>query len=267
MKMKNVISTIGILFAVIMMAFSISGIAQNNIKTAKVEKPISKGIVVLELFTSQGCSSCPPADVILSKYAKENNVRIISLAFHVDYWNYIGWKDPFSKGQYSDRQREYAQMFNSTNVYTPQIIINGKYELVGSKEKEIADLVAKEVALTNNSSITIDSCKLINAQLIIDFKAIDSNQNSKINLAIVKKKEFTKIKRGENSGLEQTSYNIVYDFKSVALNNSKESETTFQFNSDWKPADFMIVAYIQNKTNGTITTATKSEISIPATVK
>ena len=83
-----------------------------------------------------------------------------------------------------------------------------------------------------------------------------------LNLALVKKKEFTKIKRGENNGLEQTSYNIVYDFKSSELTNSKANQTSFNFQSDWKPSDFMVVAYIQNKNNGTISTATKSEINL-----
>lgn len=260
--MKKVLSIVGILFAVAMMVFSIYGLAQTNSKPTPVIKTSSKGFVVLELFTSQGCSSCPPADVILSKYAKQNNANSIPLAFHVDYWNYIGWRDPFSKAQYTERQKEYAQKFNSNGIYTPQLVINGKYELVGSNEREITDLVNKELSISTNASIKIISSTLLNDQLAIQFSALDNDKNSKVNLALVKKSEFTKIKRGENSGLEQTSYNIVYDFKSVALNNSNQIETKFNFQKDWKPADFMVVAYIQNKTNGVISAATKSEINL-----
>ena len=259
--MKKVIGIIVILFAVAMMVFSIYGLAQTNNRATQLINTNSNGIVVLELFTSQGCSSCPPADEVLSKYVTANNPNIIPLAFHVDYWNYIGWKDPFSKVQYSDRQREYAQYFNSNGVYTPQLVINGKYELVGSYEKKIADLVKKELSRPNNASIKIISSTLINTQLVVKFNPSENNKNLKLNLALVKKTAFTKIKRGENIGLEQMSYNIVYDFKSVVLNNSNQIEATFNFQNDWKPTDFMIVAYIQNKTNGTIITATKSDIN------
>ncbi|MEC4005686.1 DUF1223 domain-containing protein [Flavobacterium sp. SUN052] len=260
--MKKAISSILILFAVAMMIFSVYSIGQSTAKTNPIHKTVSTGIVVLELFTSQGCSSCPPADAVLAKYAKVNDPNIITLAFHVDYWNYIGWKDPFSKAQYSQRQREYAENFDSDGVYTPQLIINGKHELVGSKESEIANLVTKETSLFNTSSIKIISSKLLENQLIVKFSALENNSNSLVNLALIKKKEFTKIKRGENNGLEQTSYSIVYDFKTVPLNNSKESEVSFNFQNDWKSSDFMIVAYIQNKTNATISTGIKSEINL-----
>ena len=89
---------------------------------------------VLELFTSEGCSSCPPADRLLSEMvqqARSSNPRIIPLEFHVDYWNYLGWVDPFSERRFSQRQREYGQAFQSSTVYTPQVIVNGKEEFGG----------------------------------------------------------------------------------------------------------------------------------------
>ena len=211
-SMKKISSSIVILFAVAIMVFSVYGIAQTKPKTNLVNKNNSKGIIVLELFTSQGCSSCPPADVVLSKYAKLDNPNIIPLAFHVDYWNYIGWKDPFSKSEYSERQREYAKYFNSDGVYTPQLVVNGKYEIVGSKEKQIADLVAKETNSENVATVAINSATLLGNEILIKYSTLENSKNSKINFALVRKKEFTKIKRGENSGLEQTSYNIVYGF-------------------------------------------------------
>ena len=258
--MKKVISIVVILFAVAMMVFSIYGLAQTNSKPTPIIKTNSNGIVVLELFTSQGCSSCPPADEVLAKYAKENNSNVIPLAFHVDYWNYIGWKDPFSKAQYSERQREYAQIFNSNGVYTPQLVINGKYELVGSKKNEIDKLVTKESSLPNNNSIKIISSTLLGNQLEIKFNASDNNKTSKVNLALVKKKEFTKIKRGENNGLEQTSYNIVYDFKSLPLVNN-ENKVFFDFDKTWNSNDFMVVVYLQNGKTFEIVNAVSTEIN------
>lgn len=220
----------------------------------------SNGIVVLELFTSQGCSSCPPADKVLANYVLKNNPKIIPLAFHVDYWNRLGWKDPFSKTEYSNRQREYSQNFNADNVYTPQLIINGKHEIVGSNESGIERLVDQELVGKNNSTITITKAILSENQLVIDYKTDAIGDNHVVNFALVKKKEVTNIKRGENSGLQQTSYNIVYDFKEQTLNANSKNEVSLDFNNNWKPADFFVVAYLQINQNGAIETACKAEI-------
>ena len=85
---------------------------------------------VVELFTSQGCSSCPPADALLADLADRDDV--LALSFHVDYWDYIGWKDPFASPQYTQRQRVYSQVFGKRYVYTPQMVVNGSFEMTGS---------------------------------------------------------------------------------------------------------------------------------------
>ena len=89
-----------------------------------------EAVTVLELFTSQGCSSCPSADVLLGK--AKNNKNVIALSYHVDYWNYIGWKDPFSNKYNTERQRIYGQKFFENRIYTPQLVVNGKEHFVGS---------------------------------------------------------------------------------------------------------------------------------------
>jgi hypothetical protein len=86
-----------------------------------------KGFAVVELFTSEGCSSCPPADDLVAKIQKENNDQpVYILAFHVDYWNNLGWKDSFSSSAFSKRQNQYADWLNLRSVYTPQVIVNGR---------------------------------------------------------------------------------------------------------------------------------------------
>ncbi|HEX6865329.1 MAG TPA: DUF1223 domain-containing protein [Thermoanaerobaculia bacterium] len=103
--------------------------------------------VVIELFTSQGCSSCPPADRLLKRLAGD---RVIPLSFHVDYWNYIGWTDPFSSKRWSERQQAYARAFRSNRIYTPQLVVSGRTGLNGSDEagarKRIAEALAAEPA-------------------------------------------------------------------------------------------------------------------------
>lgn len=225
----------------------------------KEAKSHQEGFAVLELFTSQGCSSCPPADAVLAKYVLQNNPNIIPLAFHVDYWNYIGWIDPFSKAQFTNRQHNYANQLNAQGNYTPQLIINGKYELVGSKENEINNIVNKELSIKKEFNITIKKASISNNLLSIEYYA-DTNPNTVVNIALVKKKEFTSIKRGENNGLNQTNYNIVYDFKSITNSTKSNFNTNFQFKSVWQATDFMLVAYLQNTKTGNIIAATKNEI-------
>jgi hypothetical protein len=94
---------------------------------------------VVELFTSQGCSSCPPADALLTALADRDDV--VALAYHVDYWDYVGWKDTFAQEAYSDRQRAYAKGWGSSRIYTPQMVVNGSKAVVGSRRNEVQNAV------------------------------------------------------------------------------------------------------------------------------
>ena len=106
------------------------------------------GPIVIELFTSQGCSSCPPADRLLSRLASDPKLagRVIPLAFHVDYWNYIGWQDPFSSPRWSERQRSYGRTFRSNRIYTPQLVVGGRTDCVGSQEGEVMKKIGEALA-------------------------------------------------------------------------------------------------------------------------
>src|ERR1700681_1033381 len=98
-----------------------------------------RGPVVVELFTSQGCSSCPPADRLLSRLQGDSRTAgtVIPLAFHVDYWNRLGWSDPFSSAAWSERQMTYAKALHSNRIYTPQLVVGGRAECVGSEERQV----------------------------------------------------------------------------------------------------------------------------------
>ena len=113
--------------------------------------------VVLDLFTAQGCSSCPPADRLLSRLQSEGHVHgreVIVLSHHVDYWNRLGWKDPYSSAQASERQEYYAKNLNSRRLYTPQMVIDGRYETVGHNEPGIRDLIHTSGADSRGSAIS-----------------------------------------------------------------------------------------------------------------
>jgi hypothetical protein len=107
-----------------------------------------RGPVVVELFTSQGCSSCPPADRLLSRLQRDSRLAgtVIPLAFHVDYWNHLGWSDPFSSPRWSKRQESYAHAFGTNRVYTPQLVVGGRTECVGSQEREVMRRIKEALA-------------------------------------------------------------------------------------------------------------------------
>jgi hypothetical protein len=121
--------------------------------------PAAGGPVVLELFTSQGCSSCPPADRLLTRLAQDGALkdRVIPLSFHVDYWDYIGWQDPFASARWSERQREYGRAFRSNRIYTPQLVVNGRSECVGSQEKVVRQQIAAALAAAPAGRVSLEA--------------------------------------------------------------------------------------------------------------
>jgi hypothetical protein len=258
--MKESITKTILYSAIVIISLTLSSFTLQKLIQKHEAKSENKGFAVLELFTSQGCSSCPPADAVLGKYALQNNPNIVPLAFHVDYWNYIGWKDPFSKAEFSNRQRDYAKKMNTEGTYTPQVIINGKYELVGSKESAIQNKVTRELANPAKENILINEAAVADGKLRVNYNVNSFSQSDIVNVALVKKKEFTAIKRGENSGLKQTSYNIVFDFTSVYVIKKDGNTFEFEFQKDWIPSDFKIIAYIQSSKDGIISSATQKEI-------
>ena len=113
--------------------------------------------VIVELFTSEGCSSCPPADTLLSRYVKNSpvpGVEIIALGEHVDYWNHNGWADPFSSVQFSQRQSDYSHAFRLDSVYTPQIIVDGRAQLVGS-DGDAAEAAIRRAARLPHAAVSV----------------------------------------------------------------------------------------------------------------
>src|SRR5438067_6300254 len=150
--------------------------------------------VVVELFTSQGCSSCPPADALIRELRKQPNV--IPIAYHVDYWNYLGWRDPFSAREWTQRQMAYTRAFNLGSSYTPQIVVAGAREVIGSNE--IAVHAAIEEA-TQHGSIATIKLTLDHGQANVETNA----PRAGLELIVVTTEDgiVTKIERGENRGV------------------------------------------------------------------
>ena len=217
-------------------------------KTASSKPTASfEPIAVMELFTSQGCSSCPPADELLAKTitdAKKDGKKIFALSFHVDYWNRLGWKDPFSDSKYTQRQKDYVTTLKMESAYTPQMIVNGWDEFVGSEANVLAASLTK--ALSTNAKVSFKSLsasytpgKVIKVQYSLEGRY----KGNKINFALVSLKETTAIERGENKGLTLTNENVVRQFATA----TPSSEAEFQLITSSTPVkgNAALIAYIQ----------------------
>ena len=168
--------------------------------------------VVVELFTSQGCSSCPPADALLGELAKRDDV--LALGFHVDYWDYIGWKDPYASKTATKRQKLYAETFKLSFVYTPQMIVNGVAENVGSDRSAIEAAVDKAKAHpTAHPSLALE--RRADGGLLVHVGAAEAKRPATVWLACFDRQRSTAVPRGENAGSTLTNYHIVRHFESL----------------------------------------------------
>ena len=163
------------------------------------------GPVVVELYTSQGCSSCPPADEFLGKLAKRDDV--IALSLHVDYWDYIGWKDIFADPQYTNRQQAYARAAGKRMVYTPQMVVAGQDLVVGTKPGEVGRLIKAYNAAPAKVGISIERD---GDQVRITAEPLAKGLGEMvIQMVRFKEGQSVRIKRGENAGRNLAYYNVV----------------------------------------------------------
>jgi hypothetical protein len=154
-----------------------------------------KGTAVVELFTSQGCSSCPPADALLTEL--RHMPGVITLAYHVDYWDYLGWKDSFGSAQNSQRQYDYARARGDMDVYTPQVVVNGSQHVVGSDRKSVLGVVAAAQAIPASVTIGIQERGM---ELEISIGTGAAATESTLWVIGVLPEQTVKVMRGENAG-------------------------------------------------------------------
>jgi len=196
---------IGIL-ATVLSAGLCTAAAEETVSPATTATP-----VVVELFTSQGCSSCPPADAFLGELAKREDV--VALSLHVDYWDYIGWKDPYASDVTTQRQRAYAHAMGQAMVYTPQMIVDGRAEAVGSHANEVEALIAEARA---NPKVPI-AFRRDATGYFVELPA-GSNPGpapATVWLAIYDRERETAVERGENAGSRLADFNVVRELRKI----------------------------------------------------
>jgi hypothetical protein len=224
----------------------------------------NKGFAVVELFTSEGCSSCPPADEAMINLAKEFPQHVYFLGYHVDYWDYIGWKDEFSNADYTKRQNNYAEQFGLNSIYTPQAIVNGANELVGSKESQLRSIIREKLNTDSsllNDPITIGLTAKKNESNNISVSCkVNNAGKSELNIALVQLMATTNVKRGENNGRKLNHINVVRDLKASSVDKDANASVIFEIPSGLTAKDLKVIAFVQNKKDMKIVGASESPI-------
>ena len=168
-------------------------------------------LTVVELFTSQGCSSCPPADAVIGELAKRDDVMALSL--HVDYWNYLGWADKFARPEHTQRQYDYKNQFDSRYVYTPQIVVHGAYV-----PKNIAPATIEQ-SLEQAAQLPRFEAQLMRTQNGVELAlpAADVDGEVQIYSVFYDRRHDTAIKNGENGGRTLAYFNVVREIKPIGI--------------------------------------------------
>lgn len=216
-----------VLFAVVLIFMAFKEFSQtrsiNNEEKETSTKTFNDGIVVLELFTSQGCSSCPPADVLLEKVKIDYPKSVFALSYHVDYWNYIGWEDPFSKKAYTIKQQEYNRKFKSKSNYTPQLVVNGEEHFVGSNSAKINDVIERYRNQGINNSVALTGRKE-DGKIYFDYEINGELANRQLRAVLVLDERITRVSRGENRNRTLKNSNIVVAEKYIKIPGNKGSD-------------------------------------------
>jgi hypothetical protein len=209
--------------------------------------------VMLELFTSEGCSSCPPADAFLKALddaGHVNDVEIIAIEEHVDYWNRLGWTDPFSSHHWTERQQQYARSFRHDGVYTPQLVIDGRRQLVGSSSHEARQIIidaSKSPAAQLHFSVTDRSQKSANFTISVENSPPEAH-SAELWLAVSERGLASNVLRGENEGRNLEHAAVLRSLTRIRpLPGSSTSKTTGTIPLDvsWKRENLRFVIFLQ----------------------
>ena len=202
-------------------------------------------VAVVELFTSEGCSSCPPADRHLADLEREARSRernVFTLSFHVDYWNHLGWQDPFSDARYSERQQLYAKALSGGQVYTPQLVVNGREEFVGTARAKVAAAVERNLAQPASLAIALVP-ELAQSTLEVGYRLEGDTRNAVLHVAVTQPVPHVAVSRGENAGRTLSHQGVVRAFVSQELNGKPTGSLGLELPGGMDPRQATLVAY------------------------
>jgi hypothetical protein len=221
----------------------LASVALLSVSLAHAADPVA----VVELFTSEGCSSCPPADALLGRLVEEaesHGEDVLCLAFHVDYWDGLGWPDPFADPRFSARQRRYAEALGEDRIYTPQAVVNGRWSMVGSDGRRLHAALSR--ALGSRAAARVDlrlSGEATSRRA--DVAVAGSPAGTVVHVAVVERRRSHHVGRGENSGRTLEHHNLVRTFRTVAPEEGR-AVVDLELPAGVDPDGALVVAYAQD---------------------
>ena len=227
--------------------------------------------VIVELFTSEGCSSCPPADLLLSRLEKAQPVagaRIIALEEHVDYWNQLGWVDPFSAPRYRSRQNDYGVVLHLENIYTPEMVVNGQAEFVGNDGNRALQAIgaARQTTLVDlQHTPNASDPDLVDLAVQVTNSDVKKSRSSDVYLAVTESEIESQVLRGENAGRRLRHAPVVRSFGVIGRidphgSNVGQITNTLRLPHEWRRENLRAVVFVQERSSMRITGAAIAEL-------
>jgi hypothetical protein len=229
---------------------------------AQTPPPAGPVPVLVELFTSEGCSSCPPADDVLTRLVATQPVagaQVIALGEHVDYWDHLGWRDAFSSATFSRRQTEYAdRVFHGGSIYTPQLVVNGRQEVVGSDYRKAVAAISNAAKAGSRLRVSLTVDPATNAQRVAQLHIASADgtplkDSAEVWLAIVENGLTTRVARGENGGRTLQHSAVVRTIRNVTVipggSSNWSGSTPVTLAPDWNRSATRLVAFAQDRAN------------------
>ena len=254
-------------FAVLIIAaaFLAALLFAENSSSGSLAANLSPTPVVVELFTSEGCSSCPPADKLLQNFDQQPfpGAQLIVLSEHVDYWNHIGWTDPYSSAAYSQRQSAYGNRFRLESVYTPEMIVDGSNEFVGTDSKEAAKVIERASA-NHKIPLRISDLNVDGNLLKAHLETGTLPANADVYLVLALNHAESQVAGGENSGRHLTHVAVVRAFVKAGSVNAGESyarDVSLKIDKKTDPSQLRVIAFIQESGQGRILGASLAQLS------
>ena len=222
----------------------------------------SETLTLVELYTSQGCSSCPPADAFLRDLSDRTDV--LALSFHVDYWNTEEWKDPFSHKSFSLRQQAYREALKTDYVYTPQMVIAGSYAVPGGQRPSINDAI-RRASSEQSEFPALDVRRIVNDRIKVTVPQSDSGQTGTVYAAVYNSQKFTRVRGGENRGRTLSNINVVKRLIALAPYSGRAQSFTFSLSDlDATSSDGVAVFVQADKVGRVLSAASVVPRAIPS---
>ena len=215
-------------------------------------------VVVVELFTSEGCSSCPPADALLKELSEQqqlDGVQVVALEEHVDYWNHLGWRDPYSAPEFSQRQNDYARLFKADGAYTPQMVVDGQRELLGSRGREAKDAIRSAAGQPKAEIILLSGANAAPGKLTFEVRIKNLNGISvrgatELWMAVTERGLQTDVKAGENSGETLKHAAVVRSLRKIDTIRDVAGysrQTQAALDPGWRKENLALVVFLTEK--------------------